>query len=244
MIRRRTGGDGRTRDAEDQVPLPLVRERRPALDRAVRHATDFLQARLRQLRALRRSMDRPPLIVSPYDAELFGHWWFEGPDWLEQVIRQAGEHPRSIRLVSLSDYLQEFPEHQAQAPSLSSWGTGGFSDVWLSGANDWVYRHLHAMSRTLVARSRAEEPQDAIARRALTQMARELLLAQSSDWTFILKNQTHATYAYRRLHDHLARFAALEEGLEKGGLDPAWLTDIETKDNLFPFLNHRTFAAP
>ena len=83
---------------------------------------------------------------------------------------------------------------------------------------------------------------DALRARVLNQMARELLLAQSSDWAFILKTQTHTTYAYHRLQDHVGRFTALHDALQHGHIDDGWLSDLETRDNLFPFLDYRLYA--
>jgi len=76
----------------------------------------------------------------------------------------------------------------------------------------------------------------------LNQMARELLLAQSSDWAFILKTQTHTAYAYRRLHDHMARFTYLYDALRPGRIDEGWLDGVEQKDTIFPFVDYRVYA--
>jgi 1,4-alpha-glucan branching enzyme len=212
-----------------------------ALNKAGEHAANFLFNRQKQAEHLRGLLDRAPLIVSPYDAELFGHWWFEGPDWLELLIRQAAQQ-QTVQLLTPSEYLERYPTNQRTAPSLSSWGNGGYSDVWLNGANDWIYRHLHKMAYRMTQAADTHAQTDATRARILNQMGRELLLAQSSDWAFILKTQTHTTYAYRRLHDHMARFTHLDEALQQGTLSAAWLADVEAKDNLFPFLDYRVFA--
>jgi 1,4-alpha-glucan branching enzyme len=214
-----------------------------ALEKAAAHAANFLFNRSKQAEYLASAMDRTPVIVSPYDAELFGHWWFEGPDWLELVIRKAHTDQRDVRLVAPADYFQSYPTNQVLQPSLSSWGNGGYSDVWLNGANDWIYRHLHKMAERMSEVVREHPHPDPLRARLLTQMARELLLAQSSDWAFILKTQTHATYAYRRIHNHLARFAALDEALHRGRVDEEWFDGVAAKDNCFPFLDHRVYAA-
>ena len=214
-----------------------------ALEQAARHASHFMLRRRRQAQALRRLMDRTPIIVSPYDAELFGHWWFEGPDWLERVIRKTQQAPRTIRLVSPSDYLASYPSNQPLEPAMSSWGVGGYHEVWLNGSNDWIYRHLHKMAERMVEAATQHPHADPLRRRALNQMARELLLAQSSDWAFILKAQTHTGYAYRRLNDHLARFTHLYDSVAGGHIDASWLSDVETKDSVFPFLDYRIYAA-
>jgi 1,4-alpha-glucan branching enzyme len=215
-----------------------------ALERAAVHADNFLFNREQQIAYLRSVMDREPIIVSPYDAELFGHWWFEGPDWLEFLIRRAHAGHDGLRLAAPSDYLERHPRNQVLQPSMSSWGYGGYSDVWLNGSNDWIYRHLHQMSKRMTQAANEHPSADPARARILTQMARELLLAQSSDWAFILKTQTHTAYAYRRLHDHFSRFSRLHDALRGGRVDEAWLSGVEGADNLFPFLDYRVYATP
>ena len=213
-----------------------------ALEKAAQHAGNFMFNRGKQAEYLRSVMDRTPVIVSPYDAELFGHWWFEGPDWIEFLIRKIHEDQKTIQLIAPSDYFQHYPTNQALEPSMSSWGNGGYHDVWLNGSNDWVYRHLHKMSERMTQSANDHPHPDGLRTRALNQMARELLLAQSSDWAFILKTQTHTGYAYRRIHDHLARFNALHDAIRQGRIDEMWLAQLEGADNLFPFLDYRIYA--
>jgi 1,4-alpha-glucan branching enzyme len=227
---------GKTNDKEPYDP-----DR--ALEKAAEHAGNFLFNREKQIEYLRSVMDRAPIIVSPYDAELFGHWWFEGPDWLELLIRKIHTDQQTFELIAPSDYFHQYPTNQVLEPSMSSWGYGGYNEVWLNGANDWIYRHLQKMTEQMVDSARANPQPDPLRTRALTQMARELLLAQSSDWAFILKTQTHTGYAYRRLHDHIARFSTLHDAVRRGRIDEAWLSELEAKDNPFPFLDHRVYAA-
>jgi 1,4-alpha-glucan branching enzyme len=213
-----------------------------ALEKAAQHAGNFLFNREKQIEYLRSAMDRDPIVVSPYDAELFGHWWFEGPDWLEFLIRKIHFDQRTFSLVAPSDYLARYTVNQILEPSLSSWGHGGYNDVWLNGTNDWIYRHLHKMAERMTHMAGIHRRTDGLRERALNQMARELLLAQSSDWAFILKAQTHSAYAYRRLHDHLARFNALYDALQHDDIDESVLGEFEAKDNCFPFLDYRVYA--
>jgi 1,4-alpha-glucan branching enzyme len=114
-----------------------------AREKAARHAEHFLYYRQQQIERLSKTMDRPPLIVAPYDAELFGHWWFEGPQWLDFLIRKIAYDQPDLRLVTPADYLDRFPTNQVATPAASSWGHKGYNEVWLSGENDWIYRHLH-----------------------------------------------------------------------------------------------------
>src|SRR4029453_17402912 len=155
-----------------------------ARERVRAHATDFVSGRVRQLERLRQSMDEPPVVVCPYDAELFGHWWFEGPDWLDAVLRTLAATP-GVSPVSLTDDLTARPVFHAGAPGASTWGWRGYQALWLGQANDWVYPGLYGAGPPLVALCRST-PRQGLARRALIQALRELLLAQASDWAFMM----------------------------------------------------------
>jgi 1,4-alpha-glucan branching enzyme len=197
------------------------------------HAEHFLEERIKQIGRLEDLMDRSPVMVAPYDAELFGHWWFEGPRWLDHLIRKIAARQDTIRLVTLSEYLKEYPVNQTATPCMSSWGSNGFNEVWLNGKNDWIYPHVHtagAMMEDLAAPSPALRGP---ALRAVNQAARELLLAQASDWAFMINSGNMADYAGRRLKSHLDRFHRLDDQIERSRVDEKWLETIENQDNIF-----------
>lgn len=238
-----------TKQGDHKEPYDFHRGR----ERAARHAEDFLARRVRQVESLAARMDRPPLIVSPYDAELFGHWWFEGPQWLEYLLLKLHYDQSTIETVTASDYLARFGDHHRAVPSMSSWGHNGYCEYWLDPSNDWIYPLLlRAGERmmALAARYRAlgngvHHPQgDGLAERALAQAARELLLAQGSDWAFILRTGTVMAYARWRVEEHIANFTRLADGLEAGTLDDAWLRDLEARHTLLPHVDFRTWAEP
>jgi len=210
---------------------------------AIRHASHFVYYRGLQVSYLRGIMPDgpPPIVVAPYDAELFGHWWFEGPFFLEHVAR-AAQRQHTVEFITPGDYLDRCPGGQGVAePAHSSWGYEGYADFWLDGANHWLYRHLHGCGRQMIRL--AANPPGPELERALNQAARELLLAQSSDWAFILKTGTAWEYAHRRVHQHLGRFRRIATALQEGRLpDPAWLAQVEAADNLFPHLDYRVFV--
>ena len=152
-----------------------------ARERAAEHAGNFMFNREKQIEHLAGNMDRRPLVVSPYDAELYGHWWFEGPWFLDFLARKIAFDQSTVRLATCADYLEENPVNAVAEPSPSSWGDGGYSSVWVDGSNDWIYRHVHrAEARMHELARRWKDGADDITRRALNQAARELLLAQSS----------------------------------------------------------------
>ena len=227
---------GRTDHKEVYVPSR-------ARERAAEHAGNFLFNRRHQIDYLAGGMDRPPLIVAPYDAELFGHWWFEGPQWLDFLFRKLHFDQSQIEAITPSEYLERHPTNQVVEPSASSWGHNGYNEVWLNGANDWIYRHLHHASRRMEALA-ARAP-TGVRKRAAAQALRELLLAQASDWAFIMKTGTMVPYAIKRTTDHLARFHRLYDQFVADRLDEGALREIEDRDTCFPGLDvDRIFRAP
>jgi 1,4-alpha-glucan branching enzyme len=200
--------------------------------KAATHAAHFLSERIKQVTSLSAGMDRNPLVVAPYDAELFGHWWFEGPRWLDCLIRETATQD-TVRLVTLSEYLDEYPENQMATPSLSSWGRNGFNEVWLNGENDWIYRHLQQYAELLERLSAARPRARGVNRRALDQAARELLLAQASDWAFMINSGTMREYATRRTRTHLLRLDHLCRQIASRQVDEAALSLLESQDCIF-----------
>ncbi|MFN8543226.1 MAG: 1,4-alpha-glucan branching protein domain-containing protein [Candidatus Binatia bacterium] len=219
---------------DDKAPYDPDRAR----ERVAAHAAHFVDCRRRQVEWLSRTMDRPPIVVCPYDAELFGHWWFEGPQWLDAVLRRLAV-TSGLEAATPADDLARHPTLQAAMPAASTWGWRGHTEVWLGEQNDWLYRHLHATADRLHALCRRYPGADERTRRALTQALRELLLAQSSDWAFMMSRQTTAEYAARRTRDHLLRCQQLCAEVELGAVDDLRLSALEDTDNIFPALDYR-----
>ncbi len=190
-------------------------------------ATHFLEQRKRQIREV-SALGFDPIVTIPFDAELFGHWWFEGPRFLEQFIRKTANQ-RDLCLTTPSEYLKEHPTQQTIQPAASTWGENGHLEVWLNPSNAWVYPHLHNAARRMseIAHKNVESgmrfqrmshrqaADAAVTDRVLKQLARELLLAQSSDWAFLMKTGTAREYATKRTLDHLARFNRLHDQLAR-----------------------------
>jgi 1,4-alpha-glucan branching enzyme len=209
-----------------------------AMQTAADHAGNFMFNRQKQVDYLYGLMGKKPLIISPYDAELYGHWWYEGPQWLDFLFRKIAFDQDEIRMVTPSEYLEENPRNQVVTPSMSSWGWKGYSEMWLQGSNDWIYRHLHAASRRMTELAKNYPGRQGLERRALNQALRELLLAQSSDWGFILGTGTHVSYAVKRTKDHLLNFNRLYDDIRSGSIDSEWLSGVEYTDNIFPDIEY------
>ena len=237
------------RVTDRSVPLPQkdFYRRADAMDAVRTHAAHFLESRVRQLAPLGEALGRPPILVVPFDAELFGHWWYEGPEFLEHFFRAAAAPESGLRLTTPSRYLDENPTQQLLDPSPSSWGQNGYWEVWLHPRNAWIYRHLQAAARRMTALAgehRGMIGEATLVDRALRQMARELLLAQSSDWAFLMKTGTASQYAERRTRSHLSRFNRLHDAVRRGQVEVVELERCEARDNLFADLDWRSFAEP
>jgi len=222
-----------------------------AREKAATHAGNFMFNREKQVDHLSHHMDRKPIILAPYDAELFGHWWFEGPMWIDFLMRKVAYDQKMFKMVTPSEYLAEYPVNQMSMPSASSWGYKGYSEVWLEGGNDWVYRHLHMagirmaeLAQKFSAYLKGPRHKKSMIRRALNQAARELVLAQSSDWAFIMKTGTMVPYAHRRTKLHINRFTKIYEDLLRGSIDDAWLKEVEYRDNIFADMECAAYYLP
>jgi 1,4-alpha-glucan branching enzyme len=212
-----------------QLYVPERAERKAEI-----HAEHFLHSREAQIESLARVMDRRPVLVAPYDAELFGHWWYEGPLWLDHLIRKIARGSGSVQLVTLSEYLEQYPEVQPASPPLSSWGRNGFNEVWLNPDTHWIYPELRRAARLMDKLEADHSHSDPIALRAVDQAKRELLLAQSSDWAFMISSHNTSEYASHRTKSHLLNFTRLNDQIASGDIDQRWLAEIESRDRIFP----------
>ena len=181
------------------------------------------------------------MIVSPYDAELFGHWWFEGPQFLNHLFRKIHFDQSEIRLATPMDYLEEYTENQHQQISTSSWGAEGYYRVWINGENEWMYMHQHVAEDRMIEMAEQHPQAEGLLRRALNQAARELLLAESSDWAFIITTATSVQYAKKRFRDHIHRFTRLYEMIKRNEIDEQWLGEVESLDTIFQEIDYTVY---
>lgn len=217
----------------------MVYNPQAAYNKAKEHAYNFVFNRTKQIEHLFGNMKyRKPIIISPYDAELYGHWWFEGPIFIEHALRAI--QISNFETITPSKYLKLYPLNQVVDVSMSSWGGAGYFDVWVDGTNDYIYRHLHKAAEKMIEMS-DREPINEIEYRALNQMARELLLAQTSCWPFILYTNTMTGYAHKKISDHVNRLFRLYEEIKNNNIDIKWLEELEKRDNIFKNINYRIY---
>ena len=212
-----------------------------AMDTAEKQASHFLDSRVNQINELSYVMDTPPIIVCPYDAELYGHWWYEGPYWLYILFKKIYYDDCNFKLITPGEYIDKFPCMQIASPCRSSWGANGYSEVWLNPTNDYVHKHLHVAGDKMCELANTFPNEKGLKKKALNQCARELLLAQSSDWLFIITNGTMVDYAKKRIKDHIGRFTTLYEQIKNDKIDEEFLKDISKKDNIFPDIDYMIY---
>ncbi len=215
-----------------------------ALARTWEHAGDFVRGRMAKIEELAERMPHAPVVVAPYDAELFGHWWFEGPWFLESVFRRLASEARGVVTpVTLGGYLARQPYCVQSTPSASSWGAGGHGEVWVGPEAAWTWRHVHHATRWAASLVRRHRDAEGARGRALDQVVRELLLLQSSDWNFILKTGTTMGYAEARIRAHTHRLRHLGWLVEKpawDAKDEAFVADVSARDAFLTKLSSKT----
>jgi 1,4-alpha-glucan branching enzyme len=220
-----------------------------ALEQVPTHAGNFLWTVKETLRHAPRPDPKLPVVLSPFDAELFGHWWHEGPRWLTTVLRWMHQDP-DLKVMQCGDYLREEEPTSALALPEGSWGAGGGHWVWLNDQTAWTWDRVHDAERNLQALLRDHgHGHDEAARSLIAQACRELLLLQASDWQFLMTTGGAADYASHRLHAHYSDFhkcADLARRYGRGEFishdDWAWFGDLAARDRLFAGLDPRWFG--
>jgi 1,4-alpha-glucan branching enzyme len=196
-----------------------IYDRTAAMDAVREHADHFLARRARQLGDASVGLRERPVLVAPYDAELFGHWWFEGPEFLDAVMRGASRF--GIRPETLARLSERHPQVAVSLPAESSWGDGGYLGVWLHPSNADLQPRLRSAGVRMVQVARASAsavgPDRGRGQSWARKAGRELLLAQSSDWPFLIRMGSAAEYARRRIDGHLEAFHDLAAAVLGGG---------------------------
>ena len=209
-----------------------------AMEKVALNASNFIY----NIKRFTKSHTKEDCLVNLFlDAELFGHRWYEGIEFLNQFIKNADLN--DVELISASEYIKEKEnvEYERAFLNESSSGYGGFSDTWISNSNDWVYRHTFKAIERMEFIANRQGFETGLKKRYYNQVARELLLALSSDWTCILHNQTSMNYAHDRIVHHIAAVDLVFNSACKNDLDMQWLSYSEKKYNIFPNMDYNIF---
>ena len=217
-------------------------------ERVEEHSRHFLTLLKKVLSEYKAETGREGIIVAPYDTELFGHWWFEGPRFLKRVIERIAED-EDIEMITCGDYLEQNPADTIVSLPEGSWGEGGFHWIWLNEWTEWTWRYIYQAELEMREMVRRGWGKDERANRILSQMARELLLLQSSDWQFLISTWSARDYAEMRVAEHYNSFLRLSQMLKEilNGGEPepsAWqyLAYCEERDRLFPYIDPSSFS--
>ena len=222
-----------------------------AAARAPEHARHFVGLLEHVLRDAAAHQTAPPIVCSMYDTELFGHWWFEGPQFLAAVLDLAPA--ANVELTTAGAHLERHPPTEAVALPEGSWGDGGRHEVWFNERTEWTWRPIHAAERGYEqqVRDALGHAPDALLDRLLRHTGRELLLLEASDWQFLITTFSARDYAELRLTEHAdayQRLAALTAQRITGGAlsdaDERFLAECEKRDPLFPDFDWRVYATP
>jgi len=216
----------------------------PAFQKVKDHAAHFVHLLYEELSGYAATSQVPGIIVSAYDTELFGHWWFEGVAWLQEVLRLL-DRSDAIGLTTADRYLADYPPDEVIDLPESSWGEGGGHWTWLNPQTEWMWPLIHNAEQRMEQLVARHPEATAEMGRILAQTARELVLLESSDWPFLVSTGQAKEYAIGRFQQHLARFNALAGFAERGTpLRPAeleFLAAAEEADNSFSKIDYHAF---
>lgn len=213
--------------------------------KAASHAGHFMECRNARFAFLRSTMWKKPLIVAPYDAELFGHHWYEGPKFLYYLFKKLHYDQNRTELTTPSAYLAANPTLQDVYCNVSSWGHEGTFVKWMYGDTSWMYRHGHEAAETLSGLVKEGIHSD-LERRVLAQAARQLMVATSSDLPFVISNghfvdrmKEQFCGNLRGFYDLCEEYRRLRAGAE---IDLPRLRSLELENNLIPALDPKWFG--
>jgi len=209
------------------------------------HATHFISLISEELSQFSRNFNEKGIIISPYDFELYGHWWAEGIEWLKQIF-ELMFLGSDIKMITISDYINQYKEifSTIRMPE-SSWGEGGHFQVWKNPEHGWIWPYINSSIREFENVLESNPNPNEWEVRVLKQIARELLLMEGSDWPFLLYTKQAKEYANQRFHNHHQRFNKLiwlaKDFNDKSRLPLDDLETIESIDTCFSDIDINSF---
>jgi 1,4-alpha-glucan branching enzyme len=204
------------------------------------HAEHFVHLVGDMLRDFHNSTGKYGLVLSSYNTELFGHWWFEGVSWLGKVLRHLAQDP-NVELTTASRHIVQHPPGEVLSLPEGSWGAGGTHFTWDNNETHWMWEPIHEAEARMAALALRFTTPTADEQFTLNQLARELLLLQSSDWQFLVTSGQAREYAIQRFNQHLERFEKLADSLEQGKPKRDLAEEYWELDKIFPDIDYRWF---
>jgi 1,4-alpha-glucan branching enzyme len=206
------------------------------------HASHFIGYISSIISEVGGNSDPEPTITVAFDAELFGHWWYEGCGWLEKVLSGLSEQ-QNIRMTSGSRLIDLSRQFEAVTPESSSWGNKGYSETWINPRNDWMVRYVHhATDLFIKLAGDNRNANNKLLINALNIAARELMMLQASDWSFIMNNENAISYVKERFMRHYNRVMDIIDMVYNEKIEDEYLTEIELEDGEFAEVDYRWFC--
>ena len=191
----------------------------------------------------------PPIVCAPFDTELFGHWWFEGPRWLYQVLKEVSQDPE-LEAATMGEYYDQNPPVEVVSLPEGSWGKGGFHWIWLNDWTRWTWKHIYEAEKLMqeAAKKHSDRTDEPVAS-LLKLLARELVLLESSDWQFLISTWAARDYAEMRFSNHYSDFKKILELLNKASsgekfsnAEKELVRDINERDKVFKDIEPKWWA--
>lgn len=247
------GGNRYWQITGNKIDLGLKQPYHPeiALGKTAEHARHFAGITADALRQHGKNGAGAAILTAPFDSELFGHWWFEGPEFLKNVVREFARPESPIKLTSCAEYLDKFPPAAYVALPEGSWGAESNNSVWLNDNTAWTWKHIYPAEIAVqqMANSGLWRGHE-VGTRLAKQLCRELLLLESSDWQFLITTRAARDYAEKRFNTHLDQFRSLldswrrfEATREVSSEKILELEAIELRDSVFPELQPERWAS-
>ncbi|MFN8449425.1 MAG: 1,4-alpha-glucan branching protein domain-containing protein [Anaerolineae bacterium] len=205
------------------------------------HAEHFAHLVGDQLRSYNQATGQYGLVTAAFNANQFGHWWFEGIQWLGKVLRHLSSNPE-IDVTTPSAFVKEHPPKASINLREGSWGFGGMHFVWDNRENHWMWAAIRSAETRMEQIAEHFATPGAAEAVVLAQAARELLLLQSSDWQSLITTDQGRAVAIRRFNEHAERFTQLADSLESGQPDVEAAQAWSQADNVFADVDYRWFS--
>lgn len=203
-----------------------------ALNRVEEHASHFVWL----VNSIMENREQG-LVTALYDTELFGHWWFEGPEWLYRVVKKFSSDSSTVKMIKASDALEEIPPITMVSLPEGSWGEGGFHWIWFNDENSWIWSRIYEVEElfwNLVTERDLFYRRDS---RLIKLLSQEKFLLESSDWPFLISTMTARDYAEARVTLHYERamklFQLISQGAYLSEESEYFLKSVEKEDSLF-----------
>ncbi len=213
-----------------------------AMSRINENSDHYTNIIFHRLNDYKKATGEEGLVMVSFDTELYGHWWFEGVEFIKQTIKKLN---KAVKRSTASEYLDENPPKSGVQLPESSWGQGGHFWVWQNHQTEWMWPVIHSAERRVesIVSKYPTIPEDKLLHRALNQMVRESLLLQSSDWPFLVTTWQARDYAVERFRKHQENFETLARMIENNSIDDGYLQQLESVDNPFADIDYRVFTS-